>query len=211
MYKKEVPTPSPAEQANVLSANGWNAAGVRMSFFRKPITNKRPNGEPLSLFQVYQYVQCRRYAPETEALRAISDEHEAREYKGLHLDYVTPSGIFSYCSDQSLVSHTQVLCMDLDDLGERCDEIRQLLLRDPYFETLLLFRSPRGNGLKWFIHCDLTRCDHLTWFCAVRNYLMQTYRLSEKQVDNACKNVSRACYLCHDPEAYIRTDLIEFF
>ena len=196
---------------NPTTANCWSPAEVRMSFFTKPITNKRPNGQPLSLFQVYRYIITRRYMPETEQLRGINDDDKARDFKGQHLDYVTPSGIFSYCSDNSLVRHSGVLCMDLDYLGNRVEELFKLLIHDPMFETLLLFRSPRGFGLKWFVHIDLTRCDHRTWYTAIRNYLMHTYNLDDKQVDKTCGNPSRACYLCHDPLAYIKPDLIEFF
>lgn len=45
-----------------------------MSYFRRPITNKRPEREPISLFQVYQMVRTNRYRLETMALRAIADE-----------------------------------------------------------------------------------------------------------------------------------------
>lgn len=196
---------------NPTTANSWNPAEVRMSFFSKPITNKKPTGQHLSLFQVYRYIITRRYMPETEQLRGITDEDKAREYKGLHLDYVTPSGVFSYCSDHSLVKHSGILCMDLDHLGNRVEELFQLLMHEPMFQTLLLFRSPRGFGLKWFIPIDLSRCDHRTWFTAVRNYLMHTYHLDDNQVDKACGNPSRACYLCYDPEAYLLTPLIEYF
>ena len=192
-------------------AEGWNPADVRMSFFRKPITNKWPVKETVSLFQVYYYVRSREAMSATEALQKIADHEEARQFKGANFDYVTPSGIFSYCSDTSLVRHSGVLCMDLDHLGNRVEELFQLLIHDPMFQTLLLFRSPRGFGLKWFIHIDLSRCDHRTWFQAVRNYLMHTYHLEDKQVDKACGNPSRACYLCYDPEAYILVSLIEFF
>lgn len=190
---------------------GWNPAEVRMSFFRKPITNKWPASKPVSLFWVYEYVRGRWAMPETEELRKLTGEDVQRSYKGQHFDYITPSGVFAYCSDQSLMKHSQVLCVDLDDLGDRTEEMFQNLLHDAAFETLLLFRSPRGAGLKWFIHIDLARCDHRTWFTAVRNYLMATYQLSEKQVDKICGNPSRACYLSHDPEAYLMDDLIEHF
>lgn len=196
---------------NPTTANSWNPAEVRMSFFMKPITNKWPNGQPLSLFQVYRYIITRRYMSETEQLRGIADDDKARDFKGQHFDYVTPSGVFSYCSDNSLVKHSGVLCMDLDHLGNRVEELFQLLIHEPMFQTLLLFRSPRGSGLKWFIHIDLSRCDHRTWFQAVRNYLMHTYHLEDKQVDKACGNPSRACYLCYDPQAYILLSLVEYF
>lgn len=192
-------------------AGGWSPADVRMSFFRKPITNKWPTGEPLSLFQVYYYVRSREAMAATEALRLIADHEEARRFKGLSFDSITPAGIFSYCSDSSLLRHSGVLCMDLDDLGQRVEELFQKLVSERTFRTLLLFRSPSGQGLKWFIHIDLSRCDHRTWFTAVRRYLMTTYHLSDKQVDPLCSNLSRACFLGYDPEAYLMTELIEFF
>jgi len=199
------------EVHNNSNTNGWSPAEVKMSFFMKPITHKWPNGQPLSLFEVYRYIITRRYLPETDQLRTITDHNEAREYKGKNLDYITPSGTFSYCNDQSLVKPSQIVCMDLDDLDDRVEELFEKLKHDPYFQTLLLFRSPRGNGLKWFVHTDLSRCDHRTWFTAIRNYLMATYNLNDKQVDKSCINVSKACYLCYDPKAYLLPDLIEFF
>ena len=196
---------------NPTTANSWNPAEVRMSFFPKPITNKWPSGQPLSLFEVYRCITTRKYYPETRDLRGITDDDKARDFKGQNLDYVTPSGIFSYCSDNSLVKHSGVLCMDLDHLDNRVEDLFQLLIHEPMFLTLLLFRSPRGSGLKWFIHIDLSRCDHRTWLTAVRNYLMHTYHLDDKQVDKACGNPSRACFLCYDPEAYLLPCLIEHF
>ena len=189
----------------------WNPADVRMSFFKKPITNKWPVKETVSLFQVYYYVRSREAMAATEELQKITDHEKARQFKGVSFDYVTPSGEFTYCSDSSLIKHSGVLCMDLDDLGDRVEELFQKLIDEKTFKTLLLFHSPSGKGLKWFIHIDLSRCDHRTWFTAVRRYLMMTYNLNEKQVDPLCSNVSRACFLGQDPEAYLMTKLIEFF
>ena len=193
------------------TATGWNPAEARMSFFKKPITNKWPEQKPLTLFEVHRYIITPRYRPETEQLRLITDEDKARDFKGGNLDYVTPSGIFTYCSDTSLIRHSGILCVDLDHLGNRVEELFRLLIHEPMFDTLLLFRSPRGFGLKWYIHINLSRCDHRTWFQAVRNYLMHTYHLSDKQVDKMCGNPSRACYLCYDPDAYLKPDLYEYF
>ena len=162
------------------ATDAWDAKEARMSFFRHPITNKRPEAKPVGLFEVYQMVRTNRYRLETERLRQTEGHEAQRQFKGLNLD--------------NLVG-----------------ELKQRLIDDPCFSTLLLFTSPRGNGLKWFIPIDLTRCDHKTWFTAVRNYLMATYGLTDKQVDKQCQNPSRACFLSHDPEAYLRTDLIEFF
>ena len=178
------------------------------SFFLRPISNKYPYRE-MSLFQVYQYLRGNSARTTTEELRKLTDKNERRAYKSSHFDYVTFSGVFSYCNDASLVSHSRLLCIDLDDLGDRVEELFRTLMDHPM--TLLLFHSPGGCGLKWVIEIDLAKCDHKTWFTAIRNYLMMTFRLSDSQVDKSCSNVSRGCFLGYDPDAYLRTDLIEYF
>ena len=185
------------------------AKDFEMSFFKKPITNKKPE-RTVTLFQVYQAIRSNYYKAVTDELRAIIDKDKQREFKGENLDYITPSGVFSYCSDQSLIRHSGVLCMDLDVL-EDVEDVKQKLLNDNGFDTLLLFRSPRGFGLKWMIAIDLDRCDHRMWFKAVRNYLMITYGLTDKQVDKSCGNVSKACFLSYDPDVFIKSELIKFF
>ena len=81
-------------------------------------------------FWVYQYLRSPEAKPETQELRAIAKglfqqqggeaeqtvKDQQRQYKGSHLEYVTPSGVFGYCNDSSLISHSKVLCMDLDDI-----------------------------------------------------------------------------------------------
>ncbi|MCR5038938.1 MAG: hypothetical protein K6A94_06345 [Bacteroidales bacterium] len=200
-----------------------------MSFFKAPITNHRPCGT-VSLFWLYQYMRSPEARPETDELRAIARKagmtpeavkEQQRKFKGERLDWVTPSGTFAYANDNSIIEHSHVLCLDLDDIcplseiklegGDAVDELKNQLIDDPQFNTLMAFRSPRGNGVKWFIEIDLTRCDHRVWFAGVRNFLMAMYHLTDEQVDKHCGNPSRACYLTHDPDVYLRTDLIENF
>ena len=176
-----------------------------MSFFNAPITNKVPQAT-VSLSEVAEMVRRAWLEPQTRALREIVDEGKARTYKGHNFPYVTPAGVFSYCSDQSLIKHSGVLCMDLDHVGD-VDGLKRKLIADPHFQTLMAFRSPSGDGLKWFIEIDLSKCSHRQWFDAVRNYLMATYGLSDKQADPSVRNESRACFLCYDPEVYVNPKL----
>ena len=220
-----------------------------MSAFDAPISNKMPAGV-VTTFWVYQYVKSNMAKPETEELRAIAKQlgtntiadvdkmvkDRQRDYKGSRLKYVTPSGTFGYCNDASLINHSRLLCMDLDDIcpinevnpvfynflpecynmatqeTDAVEALKQRLIDDQRFNTVLAFRSPRGNGLKWWIEIDPERCDHRVWFQGLRNFLMSPeYGLTDEQVDKHCGNPSRACYLSHDPLVYLRTDLIEDF
>lgn len=73
-----------------------------MSYFCPPITNKVPS-RTVTLLEVARLISSEALRPQTETLRSISDKAEARAYKGRCLPYVTPSGVFTYCNDQSLV------------------------------------------------------------------------------------------------------------
>lgn len=179
-----------------------------MSYFDAPITNKVPQ-RTMSLLEVAQLIESTAYMSQTQALRMLDDEAKARMYKGSHFPYITPAGVFSYCNDQSLLKHSGVLCMDLDHVGD-VDGLKRKLIADRLFQTLMAFRSPSGDGLKWFVRIDLGKCGHRQWFDAVRNYLMATYGLSEKQVDPSVRNESRACFLCYDPEVYVNPLLTDY-
>ncbi len=178
-----------------------------MSYFNPPITNKIPSGT-MNLEEVAELIRSDELAPQTKTLRAIPDKAMARTYKGLHFPYCTPSGVFSYCNDESLIRHSNVLCVDLDGV-EGVDGLKQRLIADGHFCTVMAFRSPSGNGLKWFILIDLGKCDHRTWFHAVRNYLLESYpSLTPKTVDSQCQNPSRACFLCCDPSVFLNRSVV---
>ena len=87
---------------------------------------------------------------------------------------------------------------------------------DQYFETLLLFRSPSGDGLKWVIsfHDSFFRYGkdgesygeyQVRFFASLYNYVFNHYCV---EVDKHCRNLSRACYLPHDPNAYLNPSLL---
>ncbi len=178
-----------------------------MSFFKAPITNKTPE-RTVTLLEVSKAIKSIWLEPQTQALRKITDEVEARRYKGQNFPYVTPAGVFRYCNDQSLICHSGVLCMDLDHIQD-VDGLKHRLIADNLFETLMAFRSPSGDGLKWFIKIDLAKCGHRQWFDAVRNYLISpAYGLTPKQADPSVRNESRACFLCYDPEVYVNPMLL---
>ena len=130
---------------------------LEMSYFVPPITNKVPS-RTASLGEVARMVRSGMLALETQTLRGISDKSQARSYKGRNFPYVTPSGVFSYCNDQSIIRHSRLLCIDLDHLND-VNKTKQLLIADRHFATPFAFRSPSGDGLKWFIKIDLSLAD----------------------------------------------------
>ena len=127
----------------------------------------------------------------------------ARTYKAANFDYCTFSSTFTARNDKALILHSGLLCVDFDHLSD-VSTLFNKLLKDEYFDTQLLFRSPSGDGLKWIIPIDLTQATHSNYFTAVANYISQTYGV---EVDKSGKDISRACFLPHDPQAFINPKL----
>ena len=171
------------------------------SIFRRPITNKYPY-QVVNLIDVYNYIVCNYAKDRTDEYRTIKDERYRRQYKADMFDYCTFSGTFSVRREDKLIRHSGLLCLDFDHLPD-VEGLFPELLQDEYFDTMLLFRSPSGDGLKWIIPTDLTECSHADFFRSVSAYIAETYRVS---VDSSGKDVCRACFLPYDPGAYLSPD-----
>ena len=168
------------------------------SYFKKPIINVNPAGTK-SLLEIYELIKGDTFKANTTKLRSLSDAKESRKFKAFSFDYVTFSGSFTSRSDKNLKEHSGLMVIDFDHL-ENLNSLKDQLLNDKYFETELLFTSPSGDGLKWVIAIDIQEADHQQWFRGVSNYLNTTYQV---KVDESGKDISRACFLPHDPDVFI--------
>ena len=180
-----------------------NEKAFAFSFFKAPIKNTIPH-KTVSLVQVYNAITGEYYKQHTEKLRSISDTVQARKYKAANFDYCTFSGVFTARNDKSLITHSELMCIDFDHV-QNIDTLRQALLADEYFDTQLLFISPSGDGLKWIIEIDTRKAPHGEYFASVANYILQTYSVV---VDKSGKDISRACFIPFDPNAFINPLLL---
>lgn len=186
-----------------------------VSTFRRGYINKQDKAVPSSkvyndvdLVTVYNYIR-QDYAKEaTKYLRSIKNHDEAQRFKMLNFITMTPGGAFSYRNANHLNRHSGLMVIDIDGIAsqKRLFEVRDLLLHDPVFETELLFISPSGNGLKWIICVGPQDKDsHSKTFAMVSQYLACAYGI---EADPSGSDVSRLCYLPHDPECYINPEFI---
>ena len=184
------------------------------SIYRRPITNKNPY-QVVNLIDVFNYIISDYAKDRTNEYRAIKDERYRRQYKSAKFDYCTFSGIFSERTDKSIIQHSGLICLDFDHLKD-VEAVFEALKDDQYFETLLLFRSPSGDGLKWVIsfHDSYFRYGkdgesygdyQVRFFAGLYNYIFNHY---DVEVDRSCRNLSRACFLPHDPAAYLNPSLL---
>lgn len=184
------------------------------SIFRRPITNKHPY-QVVNLIDVFNYIISDFAKDRTNELRTIKDDRYRRQYKANKFDYCTFSGIFSVRTDKAIIQHSGLICLDFDHLKD-VEAIFEALKEDTSFETLLLFRSPSGDGLKWIIsfHDSYFRYGkdgesysdyQVRFFAGLYNYIFNHY---DVEVDRSCRNLSRACFLPHDPAAYLNPSLL---
>jgi len=175
-----------------------NSPSPVFSFFNKPVTNVLPKSN-CSLVEVFHLIKGGIFSQQTTQLRGLSDSAAVRKFKAANFDYVTFSGIFSRRHNAGMVKHSGLMAIDFDHI-ENPASLKHRLLNDPYFDTELLFVSPSGRGLKWVIPSDLTQLSHQEYFKAVANYIKHTYSFD---IDPSGKDVSRACFLSHDPQVFI--------
>jgi hypothetical protein len=104
---------------------------------------------------------------------------------------------------EKLLDHSGLLCTDLDSLGERLPEIRKQLEESRH--VFALFLSPTG-GLKLVVRVPADASKHLGSFRAAEKHVKE---LTGIQVDPACKDVGRLCFLSYDPQLYVNFDAVE--
>jgi hypothetical protein len=163
--------------------------------------------------QVWRYVVSDRAKERTCALRRLSEKRERQQYKGNHLDYVTPSALVRRRGSGGLMAHSGIIVMDIDGIEseERLMEIKRTLIADREMPVAMVFRSPSGDGLKVWYAFDEAMVKHINeggevdvgskhkcYYEAMRCYLRERYAIE----CDATSDVMRACYLCCDEDAY---------
>ena len=177
--------------------------GPKFSFFKAPIQNTKSH-KSITIKDAYNYIVGHYAKEKTETLRSFDDKKRARLYKSANFDYVTFCGEFDIRSNNSVKSVSGLLCIDFDHV-DKLEVLFSKLLNDEYFNTVLLFRSPSGDGLKWVIEIPPSDLPHPDFFRAIENYIFKVYGI---KIDGSGKDISRACFLCHDPNAYINPNYI---
>ena len=174
------------------------ARGPRFSFFKSPISNTRPY-RSVTVLDAWNYITGHYAEERTRNLRGITDKSRARIFKAANFDYATFSGEFSSRSNAACTAESGLLCIDFDHVPD-VEGLFRSLLEDRYFETALLFRSPSGDGLKWIIEASREQTSHSDYFRAVAGYIAKSYGI---EPDKSGKDLARACFLPHDPLAFI--------
>lgn len=181
----------------------WIPTKPKFSYYKAPVKNKWPE-KSITLTEVYEKISGEAYRSVTDIYRQefLGTKNQANKKKTL-FDYVTFSGRFEQRGEKYLINHSGYICFDFDHL-DKIEYYRDALSKDQ--QTELLFTSPSGEGLKWVVQVDIELGSHKDYFQAIKFYVKNEYRL---EVDDSAKDISRACFLCHDPFCYINSKYLE--
>jgi hypothetical protein len=152
-----------------------------------------------------QVTQIRnRFEAERDITGDLKAAKQAIDSLKKELPGVTWSGTFTQRATNKLVQHSGLLCADLDNLNGELPAVREKLKQGPYAYTV--FTSPSGDGLKAVFRVPADASKHAGSFRAIEKHVSE---LTGKQIDQACKDPARLCFLSYDPDIYHNPNAIE--
>jgi len=171
----------------------------KISIFRALIKNTVPSVN-VSLADVFKVLRSEKYKNVTAELRSKTNKVERDLWKQNKLDYATSSGTFTKRANAGLIQHSNYFCVDMDHVGDKdaIEAMKQRVLK--VYKPALMFVSPSGDGLKIVYQIDTGQASHEQFFSAFQTFFRNEFNI---EIDEKCKDVSRACFLCYDPECFM--------
>jgi KaiC/GvpD/RAD55 family RecA-like ATPase len=158
-------------------------------------------GALIDLPKALRLIKSGRFKDQVVELQRILMEEgkDAYNREKKSLNSVTFSGTFQPTRhDAHCQQYTGLVTCDIDGITQdTLDDLRDALTLDRH--TLCYFNSPSGNGLKVLVPVSSKKEDHYSAFECVRLYFLENYQV---KLDPSGKNLSRLCYLSHDPDLY---------
>lgn len=187
---------------------------MKISYYKN---KKQPPSLELTESEVVHLIrddeELRRIITEIRQSMADNDLPAAEQKKG-ELPAVTFSARFSGGRRyDKLVEYIGEISLDFDKkTEEELQRIRRAVEGCPH--THISFRSPRGSGSKVTVRTSLADGSLPQSPDEVRNYHAHAYdqvaafyeKLCSTGLDEACKDMTRLCYLSHDDEVYFNPD-----
>ena len=161
----------------------------QFSYYVKPIKNITPY-RTISLETVYNFISL-------DYLRSITGKLRSGNLKKyMALPFITAPFVFKWRSMDHIISYSGIVSIELNDLNT---ELKYELFEDSFLNPKLIFVTPSKTGLNLFIKVKNAFAEnHDHYFNAISLYLLGKYEL---KANSACRDSSRPCFLCHDPEA----------
>lgn len=157
----------------------------------------------IDLSEIIKDIKTGKYKEQINRIRVLSDSNRKEDAQDLkkRLDAFTPSGKFEReRTADSITTYSNHIILDFDDISE-IDNAFKRIIEIPY--TKYAFRSPRGNGIKVIVGVKSGMGDHYKAFNSLADYYEDKLMIN---TDRSGKDLSRLCFVSHDPETYINEE-----
>lgn len=157
--------------------------------------------EKKSLLLIGKDIISDKYKTEVEEIRNLIAQGNKAEAdnKKKQLFAFTPSAVFTEKRQMPFLEmYSGFVHLDFDKLTpEQLQTAFAIISKISY--TALCFISPSGNGLKVFVEVSTELEHHDIAYQQVQKYYEDATGL---KADPSCKDVTRLCFMSHDPNAY---------
>ncbi|MCK4500621.1 hypothetical protein KAU11_08985 [Candidatus Babeliales bacterium] len=168
--------------------------------------NRDVNGfDPVDVKDIYDCIKSGHWDKFVQPVRRLEYKSSAYDAAKNQLPAFTMSGVFpkGKRANESIVSHSGRIAIDIDGLKDSVEDVKQQLIGDEYSEGVGL--SVGGRGLVVVVKIDGSK--HVEVFEQLEQHYLESYGL---HIDASCKNVARIRYVTSDPDFYINYDSEEF-
>jgi replicative DNA helicase len=173
-----------------------NNGRIKISGF-KNAKNTNPVGE-FFINDILAGIKDGKFRGKVEQLRSIKDKKVYDEAK-TNLPSMSTSGIFSQRSNKSLIKHSGLICLDIDNLDD-VKMVKATIKEDRF--VYAIFTSVSGKGLAVIIRIEPDQEKHLSAFQNLKVYFLMMYGID---IDKGCGDISRLRFLSYDPEMHLNT------
>ncbi len=171
--------------------------------FSIPVENK-------SLLLIAKDIISDKYKKEVKEIRNLMAQgNKAKaDSKKKQLLAFTPSAVFREKRQMPLLEmYSGFVHLDFDKLTQEQLQTAFVIISKITY-TSLCFISPSGNGLKVFVEVNTKLEHHDIAYLQVQQYYEKATGL---EADPSCKDVTRLCFMSHDPNAYRNINSEKFF
>jgi len=158
-----------------------------------------------TLKQVIAAIRSDIFAKQMAAIRCEPDKDKRSDLKK-DLPAVIFSGRFSKRSKKDIVEHSGLICLDFDNVPDP-QATKDLISPDEY--VVACFISPSGNGLKVLLKVPPPTEEIADWHEHIFRQAADYFAAYDLPADKSGKDVSRLCFLSHDPNLYFNPDAYE--
>ena len=193
---------------DIPSVTESQAIDQSASYFDASLTlfhrcNSARSPETITFDDYIQGIRSGRWIKEVNEIREAKKNPaiNLQEMKKRNLKAVKISGTFNGLDQNSLIQHSKLLCLDLDNLGDKLKMIRSNLNNDRYVFANHL--SAGGEGLKVIVKINANNAiEHKGCFRAAYKHF-DKYITNGGRLDDKPSNVSSNCFVSYDPDVWV--------